>query len=432
MTITVRAVAAEIVAAAALLALVMLIYVAMLGISGTGADGAPGPTVILLATVVVALVVRPAHHRMRTTLRRRWGVQTLSPVDVLRRLTHGGDGRPAAIGSDGLPMHMVTVLHRALQTARAELWIVVEGEPRLEASLPTSAIPGSPTTTLSTTHPAVHPIRRGDETVGYLRLEPAAGREFSTTEQRLLAAYSSQAGQLLALIARQQGLRTRENELTDRAAALRRSRVHLLDAARIERRRVERDLHDGAQQQLIALGLSVQLARQLAVRSPDRARAVLTQAAERARGAGHELGRLTESLYPAVLREGTLSAAMRQAADRAGTPVAIEVVPPHADSSLDPDSRDALFFVVSEAVQNAVKHGRAERMSVLIERTPTALVVRIVDDGEGFAADIARPGEGVRNMRRRLADLGGEVDFASAPGSGTTVTASVPLGSHQA
>lgn len=428
MTPTVRAAAAEFLSVALLLVMVVMIYVAVFGISGAGVEQTPSTVAILIATVVVALMVRPVYHRLRRDLRRRLRVNTLSPVEVLGHLSAGvsgsAAGRDGVTSEGGLPRHLLTVVHRALQTSRSELWIVVDGRPKAAAWLPESANPPPP---LDTEDPVVHPILLGAAAVGYLRLEPAAGREFSTTESRLLAACANQAGLVLAMIARQQGLRRREAELTDRAADLRRSRAHLIDAARSERRRLERDLHDGAQQQLIALGLSVQLARQLAGRAPDRARDVLEQAAEQARRAGLELGRLTESLYPAVLREDSLVVALRHATDRAGVRVTVAVEPPDADRSLDDDSRDAVFFVVLEAVQNAVKHGGAERISIAMERRRGVLIVEIIDRGKGFDPARTRPGEGMRNMRRRLVEIDGDLAVASEPGGGTTVTVSVPF-----
>ena len=426
---TLRTIAAQ--AATLLLVLAAVIGTYLLVLLGTGSsmDHPPSNVSLVLATVVVAVVLQPVYRRTRRWCRHRLAVAD-PPLDLVRQLPWS---LAAQVPAELLPGHMARLLAQGLRARRVELWLQVDGRLQLAAGWPAVDLPephtGEPT--------EVHPIRHSGVEVGRLvLLDPYAERR-STVERRLLATYADQAGEVLVMLARQESLRLREAELARQTERLRIARADQLIAERAERRRIERDLHDGAQQQLIALGLAVRLAARSADRSDvgsaDRTAVALADAAGLAQRAGAELGRISTSLYPAALNPadpdhpaaGDLAAALRDAA--AGVPIRMTVTadPPDAGRRADLRSRTALYFVVLEATQNAAKHAAAKRVDVRIEAGGDRLRVTVADDGDGFDPAAAPPGAGLGNARRRLDDLGGELSIASTPGAGTVLTATV-------
>lgn len=421
---TVRAAAAQ--AATLLLVLTAVVGTYLVVLLGTGSSvrRPPSNASLVLATVVVAVLLQPLYRRTRRWCRRRLDVSD-PPLDLVRQLPRS---LTAQLPAELLPAHMVRLLAEGLRIDRVELWWRVDGEPRLAAAWPPADRPEAPAGV-----PAeIHPIRHRGVEVGRLVLFDAAADRRSTVERRLLATYADQAGEVLVMLARQESLRDREAELARQADRLRAARAAQLVAERDERRRIERDLHDGAQQQLIALGLAVRLAARGADRSAGRAGAALAGAAGLAHRAGAELGRISMSLYPAALNPADpaaadLTAALRDVA--AGLPIPLTVAehPPDAGRRADLRCRTALYFVVLEATQNAAKHASAGRVDVRIELLGDRLRVVVTDDGAGFDVSATTPGAGLRNARNRLDEVGGELVIASTPGAGTVLTATVPV-----
>ncbi|MDT0318378.1 sensor histidine kinase [Streptomyces millisiae] len=196
------------------------------------------------------------------------------------------------------------------------------------------------------------------------------------------------------------------------------SRAGVVEAVHDERRRIERDLHDGVQQRLVALGMLLGRAR----RHGDQADELLAQAVAETRQALAELREVAWRVYPAVLDEAGLPAALESVAERAPLPVVLEyAVPEPAPRAVE----TVAYFVVSEAVTNAVKHSGAGRVTVTLERDGDRLTVTVTDDGKGGADP---GGGGLTGLARRVAALDGVLGVASPPGGPTTVRAELPCG----
>jgi signal transduction histidine kinase len=208
--------------------------------------------------------------------------------------------------------------------------------------------------------------------------------------------------------------------LSARVAELTLSRAGVVEAVDAERRRIERDLHDGVQQRLVALGMLVGRARRAAARNPDNADQLLRQAHDAAQQALVELRDVSWTIYPAILDDRGLDAALSSLASRAGAPVRVDY---RLDGRLPARLETAAYFVVSEAVTNAVKHAGA----ALVEVTVTALVdttlVVIRDDGCGGANP---EGSGLRGLAQRVAAVDGTFRLASPPGGPTIITVELP------
>jgi signal transduction histidine kinase len=213
-----------------------------------------------------------------------------------------------------------------------------------------------------------------------------------------------------------------EAELRANVQELRASRARIVESADAARRRIERDLHDGAQQQLVALAVVLQTARLQLDRDPERARGLLDDATHELEAALRDLRELARGTHPAVLSDRGLGSALEAAADRAPLPVEVTAAP---DERLPSAVEAAAYFVVAEALTNAARYAHASHALVAVTRERDRVVVRINDDGIG-GADPAG-GSGLRGLGDRVAALDGSLDVESPPGGGTTVHAVIPL-----
>lgn len=204
---------------------------------------------------------------------------------------------------------------------------------------------------------------------------------------------------------------------------VRQSRVRLVEAADSERQRVERDLHDGAQQQLVTLLLSMQVAKSEALRHRDRRVANLIDGNIAAlRLALDELRELARGIHPTILTQAGLVPAIRSLAERC--PIPVEVRDELGDVRLAPPLEAALYFVGAEAITNAVKYSNGKRICVSIRRTSGLATIEVSDDGVG-GADLSR-GSGLRGLTDRVAAVGGRLLVDTVQPSGTTIHAEVP------
>ena len=218
-------------------------------------------------------------------------------------------------------------------------------------------------------------------------------------------------------------------DVTDRRAAeearteeLRASRVRIVQAADEARRKIERDLHDGAQQRLVALALDVRLARSRVEREPESAAPYLARLGEELAEASAELRELARGIHPSVLTDRGLGPAIAAIADRSPVPVDIVEVPADRPSRA---AETTAYFTVSEALTNVAKYAQATRATVRIAAEDGTLVVEVRDDGIGGAA--AGTGSGLSGLSDRVGAIDGTLTVTSPPGEGTLVRAVLPL-----
>lgn len=215
----------------------------------------------------------------------------------------------------------------------------------------------------------------------------------------------------------------RNEELTHRVETLAESRAAVLDAADTERRRIERDLHDGAQQRLVSLAMNLGMTRATFTDLPEPAREAIAAAHEEAKLALAELRDFVRGLHPAVLNDRGLDAALSGIAARSAVPVRLRVELPERP----PATIEAVaYFVVSEALSNVAKHARAGGVEVTAERAGRLLLLRIADDGVGGATTDGGDGTGLRGLRRRVASVDGTLHIDSPDGGPTIITVELP------
>jgi signal transduction histidine kinase len=212
-------------------------------------------------------------------------------------------------------------------------------------------------------------------------------------------------------------------ELRARLAELQASRARLVEATETERRRIERDLHDGTQQRLVSIAMSLGLLESKLPAEPGQAQPIVREAREALAAALDELRELTQGIHPTILAERGLPVALDELCHRAALPARLQL---DLDRRLPDQVESAAYYVVSEALTNAAKHSHASEVQVKATRTGELLTVEVADDGIGGAAP--GTGSGLRGLADRVEALGGTLTVSSPPGRGTTLRAEFPCG----
>jgi signal transduction histidine kinase len=214
-------------------------------------------------------------------------------------------------------------------------------------------------------------------------------------------------------------------QLRARLAELQASRLRIVTAADDQRRRIERDIHDGAQQRLLAIADTLAVAQSLAGQDEDTERALVAQLKAETSGALDTLRDLARGIYPPLLADQGLAAAVRAQAGKAPVPVEVST---DGVGRYPPEIETAIYFCCVEALQNAARHAPASAVRVSLAEDNAGVAFTIADDGPGFDPAAAKNGTGLRNMSDRLAALGGSCQVDSSPGRGTTVAGRIGTG----
>jgi signal transduction histidine kinase len=251
------------------------------------------------------------------------------------------------------------------------------------------------------------PVKLGGQVWGALVAAGPAGVPFPAGSERRLTDFSELVAQALA------------NAEADRKLAA--SRARIVEAADTERRRLERNLHDGAQQRLVSLALQLRVIKTNLRRDPETAETLLGEAEHELARALDELRELARGIHPAVLTDRGLSAAPPPPAERAPIPVALAQVP---DGRLPDPIEAAIYYLVAEAITNVAKYAHATEASVAVERSNGIATVVVSDDGVGGAEP--GPGSGLVGLTDRVEALGGRLHLESPPGRGTRLSAEIP------
>lgn len=215
--------------------------------------------------------------------------------------------------------------------------------------------------------------------------------------------------------------------LEERVEELSSQREQILDAVATERRRIERNLHDGVQQQLVALGIDIGRAEARIADDPDGAKELLAEAREKVRGSIGELRMIGRGLHPAVLSDRGLDAALSAVVSNAPIPISVSVT---TQRELPTDVAETAYYVVNEAVANVLKHAKARTASVRVDDEPgllPAIRITVHDDGRGGASLDTTSGSGLAGIVARVRGVDGAVDVDSPSGGPTVLTAVVPV-----
>lgn len=402
-------------------AFVAAVYVVVVvaGAALVGRTDRPHVDLVALATVVVAVGSEPVGDWLESVVTRRIDRGRVSPYDALRRFAASAlDG----VRPEDVPALMARALVEGTGAAWAGVWLVVDGEPELAAAWPDGATPSA--------EPGVAGVRERDvvmagERLALLRLKEGERGPLTPVEERLFTGLAEHAGPVLHGVRLRLELTRRAAELERRAEEVRASRQRCVDAQDDARRRLERDIHDGAQQHLVALAVSLRLVEAVAGRDPDRAAAVLADLGAATDDTIAALTDLARGIYPRALSEEGVGAALRSVVGAA--PIAV-TVDDRLSARPPAGVEAAVYFSCVEALQNAAKHSGATTIRVTLVDDAGAVEFAVADDGRGFDAGVDHEGVGMANMRDRVDSVGGRLTVVSTPGAGTIVAGSVPAG----
>jgi signal transduction histidine kinase len=365
-----------------------------------------------VAAAVVAVAFQPARRRAQHLANRLVYGQRATPFEVLTAFSERVSGTYAA--EDVLP-RMARILGEGTGAARADVWLRVGDALRRAASWPeeagTEVVPLRDGEVLDL--PDVEraaPVRDQGRLLGALTLTKGRGESVTPAEERLLSNLASQAGLVL-----------RNVQLVE---DLRASRQRLVAAQDQERRRLERNIHDGAQQQLVALSVKMRLLKALARKDPGKAEELVDQLQGDAQDALNDLRDLARGIYPPLLADQGLAAALEAQARKVPFPVRVE---PNGVGRYSADAEATAYFCVLEALQNTAKYAEASRVVVRLGEEDGHLVFSVADDGRGFDVASTPKGAGLQNMADRLEAMGGTLEVSSGPGVGTTISGSIPV-----
>jgi signal transduction histidine kinase len=344
-----------------------------------------------------------------------------TPYEVLSEFSERMSGTYAT--EDLLP-RMARILGEGAGATRADVWLKVGNELRPTASWPAKG--EAPRAIVLSDEGEVRevegfdlmlPVRHRGELLGALSITKARGDALRPAEEKLTEDLASQAGLVL------RNVRLTE-ELLERLRELQASRQRIVAAQDEERRRLERNLHDGAQQQLVALQVKLSLAERLAeedCRVKDQVSSLKQEAAE----ALENLRDLARGIYPPLLADQGLAAALASQARKATLPVSIES---DGISRYPQEAEAAVYFCCLEALQNVAKYAGATHATVRLHEDDGHLAFEVADDGAGFDSTKTSYGTGLQGMADRLSAQGGTLEVISRPGEGTTITGRVPVG----
>jgi signal transduction histidine kinase len=384
----------------------------------------------VLATAAVALLFAPVQAGLDRAATRIGLPGATTPYDVLSRFSETVTGGYA---TDELPARMAMLLAQGTGAQWAQVWLMVSDRPTLAATWPPDARDDRAAPLLRPDAEDDAPeglrtraVRHGHRTLGVLRLQERPGLVLTSVEERLFTGLAAQAGLALRMAGLLADLERRRAELLTRAEQLKASRERLIETQDVERRRLERDIHDGAQQHMVALTVNLRLVERIAARSPARAARLLSEQADAAHDAIETLSSLSRGIYPRLLSSEGLVPALRSAMATSPTPVIVDT---DGVGRLPAPIEAALYFCCMEAVQNAAKHADAATVTVRLSEELRWWRLVVTDDGTGFdqaEAGTEGPPGGLVNMHDRLDSVGGTLTVESLVGSGTTVVALVP------
>jgi signal transduction histidine kinase len=387
------------------------VYIALVVGMGTLAGGRDRPLLAALAAAVVAVAFQPVRQWAGRLANRVVYGRRATPYQVLSDFAQRIGGTYSA---QGVLPQMAQTVAAGTGAEQVVVWLRVDDELRPEASsdgsphagpLPVAGheLPRLPDADIST--PVVHQ----GELLGAISVQMPKDEPLRPAGEQLVADVASQAGLVLANAGLIEDLRA--------------SRQRLVTAQDEARRRLERNIHDGAQQDLVALGIKLRLA-DMTVEDPVQTRELLGELQADAAGALTNLRDLARGIYPPLLADLGLAAALGAQASKSPLPVTVEA---GEIGRFPQDIEAAVYFCCLEALQNAAKYAHATQARTCVQTQGGTLRFTVDDDGMGYDARHTPLGSGQRNMADRLAALGGRLEVQSAPGQGTTVTGHLPV-----
>ncbi len=362
--------------------------------------------------VIAGLSIWPVVRLARRVARRIVFGRRADPYEVLTQFS-GRMGETYAT-EDVLP-RMAQILAEGTGASAARVWLRVSGELRSEATWPADSPTAGPVRVSGDLLPdlpdeSAFEVLDGGRLLGALSVTMPASDPMNPAKEKLVRDLASQAVLVL-----------RNVRLIEE---LRASRQRLVAAQDEERRKIERNLHDGAQQQLVALGVQLGLAHRLASQEAPDVAELLDRLRAQTNDALDNLRDLARGIYPPLLADKGLAAALESQARKAAVPTTVDA---DGVGRYPSEVESAVYFCALEALNNVAKYAEASRAEIFLAQHEGALTFTVADDGVGFDAETRAHGTGLQGMRDRLDAIGGKLAVESEPGHGTTITGTVPM-----
>jgi signal transduction histidine kinase len=383
-------------------------------IVGLGAGGGFSP-LALITTVIVALLFQPVRNRARKLADRLVYGRRATPYEVLSDFS---ERLADAYSTDDVLPRMVELVRQSSGAASVRVGVLIGDQIVPSAASPNGPRNGAPLLAPSDEPPPLEqsvqsfPVRHQGELLGAIEVELPANDPMTPAKRKLVQDLASQAGLVL-----------RNVRLIEELRASRRRIVTAQDA---RAKKLERNIHDGAQQRLVALSVKLRLAEQLSERDPSKAKQLLEQLQSDTTETLEELRDLARGIYPPVLADRGLPDALEAQARKFTIPVFVEA---DGTGRYPQELEAAVYFSCLEALQNIAKYAEASKARVRLSEQNERLVFEVADDGRGFDTATTHHGTGLQGIADRLEALGGHVEITSAPGRGTTVVGRVPAAS---
>jgi signal transduction histidine kinase len=394
-----------------LAAFITIVYVAI--VVGVGQlVGETGNTALsILATAIVAVTFQPVRTRVQRLANRLVYGKRATPYEILSEFSERIGGTYAA---EELLPRMAQILAQGTGATEAAVWIEESGRLRMDTSWPLDAHRHAQVADVgeieSNGADLAVSVRHLGEVLGALSIRKRPGEPVSATERALVDDLAAQAGLVL-----------RNVRLIEE---LRGSRRRIVAAQDERAKKLERDIHDGAQQQLVALAVKQRLAASLVGKDEEKLRTMLEGLQAETTDTLENLRDLARGIYPPLLADKGLAEALTAQARKASIPVHVES---DGIGRYPQEIESALYFCCLEALQNVAKYANATRVDVRLSESADELAFEVRDDGQGFDASSAKRGSGLQGMADRLEAVGGGLDVRSSPGTGTTVAGHVPV-----
>jgi signal transduction histidine kinase len=395
-----------------LAAFITIVYVGLVVGVGALVGNRRSPLLSAVAAAVVAVAFQPIRARSQRLANRIAYGRRATPYEVLSDFAERMAGTYSL--DDVLP-RTALMLAEGTGAARADVWLLAGSELHAAGSWPEGGAAGPVAVAEDgwfegDDGTTMVPVRFQGELLGALSIRKDPGDPVTAADRKLLEDVASQAGLVLRNVALIEDLRA--------------SRQRIVAAQDAAARRLERDIHDGAQQQLVALAVKARLAETLLERDPPKGREILHELQQGVVEALADLRDLARGIYPPLLADQGLAAALQAQVRKVAIPVDVDA---GALARYRPETEAAVYFSVLEGLQNVAKYAGASHASVRLGQSNGSLSFEVTDDGVGFDASATTYGTGLQGIADRLAAQGGSLEVSSRPGSGTTIRGRLPV-----